>query len=192
MIYYEITMQHSRESFELLSQMQYNLFCKTNRIVRSVLTIAAVLFGLMHTSEWWGILIIAYGCYLGTSTYSSANHTAHKLSDQVEKSGLGYPKSRFRFEEKELIISPIPDQRDKRTSLSYPELQGLGEDLNYFYLFRDSFGGYMIPKEALGNKTDRFRDFLEEHTGLRVQSRTAPIIRLLRYLCRTKDQGKAV
>lgn len=189
MIYYEITMQHSRESFELLAQMQYNLFCKTNRIVRSVLTIAAILFGLMHASEWWGILIIAYGCYLGTSTYSSANHTAHKLSEQVEKSGLGYPKSQFRFEADQVIIAPLPDQKDKRTVMSYSDVQGLGEDLNYFYLFRDPFGGYMIPKDALGEKTDRFRDFLEEHTGLHVQSRTAPIIRLLRYLCRKKTEA---
>lgn len=186
MTYYEITMQHSRESFELLSRMQYNLFCKTNRIIRSVLVIAAVLFGLMHSSEWWGILIIAYGCYLGTSTYSSANHTAHKLSEQVEKSGLGYPKSRFRFETDQLIICSVPDSKDKRISMAYSDFCGLGEDLNYFYLFRDRFGGYMIPKEALGDNADRFRDFVEEHCGRRFQSQTAPIVRLLRRIFRNK------
>lgn len=186
MTYYEITMQHSRESFELLSRMQYNLFCKTNRILRSVLVIAAVLFGLMNSSEWWGILAIAYGCYLGTSTYSSSNHTAHKLSDQVEKSGLGYPKSRFRFEADRLIICSVPDNKEKRSSIPYKDFCGLGEDLKYFYLFRDRYGGYMIPKEALGDREDEFRDFLEERSELRIQSQTAPIVRLLRRIFRNK------
>lgn len=186
MIYYEVSMQHSRESFELLSRMQYNLFCKTNRVVRSLISIAAVLFGLMNSSEWWGILVIAYGCYLGTSTYSSSNHTAHKLAEQVEKSGLGYPQSRFLFYQDKVIITPFPDNKANRTAMSYDDFCGLGEDVQYFYLFRDRFGGYMIPKEPLGEKTDDFRDFIEEHTNQRFQSRTAPVIRVLRRLFRNK------
>lgn len=186
MIYYEVSMQHSRESFELLSRMQYNLFCKTNRVVRSLISIAAVLLGLMNFSEWWGILLIAYGWYLRSSTYSSSNHTAHKLADQVEKSGLGYPKSHFIFYQDKVIIAPIPEQKGERITMAYDSFRGLGEDLQYFYLFRDQFGGYMIPKEALGEETDEFRDFLEEHIKQRVQSRTAPVIRLLRRLFRNK------
>lgn len=186
MIHYEVSMQHSRETFELLSRMQYNLFCKTNRVIRSILFIAAVLFGLVNSSEWWGILAIAYGCYLATSTYSSSNHTAHKLADQVEASGLGYPKSRFLFSQDQVTISPVPDNKEKRTVMSYQDFCGLGEDPQYFYLFRDRFGGYMIPKEALGEHADDFRDFIEKHTNRRFQSRTAPVIRMLRRIFKNR------
>lgn len=182
---YEITMQHSLESFEALSRMQYDLFCFNNRIARSVLALAAILFGLFHFSAWWGILAVAYGCYLTTSTYSSPNHTARKLADQVEQSGLGFPASRFLFYKTEVVICPIPDSDAERTTLAYRDIRRLGEDMNYFYLFRDEYGGYMIPKEALKDKTDSFRSFLEEAASQRFRMRTAPVIKLIRSLQRT-------
>ena len=101
-------------------------------------------------------------------------------------SGLGYPKSRFLFSQDQVTLSPVPDNKEKRTVMSYQDFCGLGEDLQYFYLFRDRFGGYMIPKEALGEHADDFRDFIEEHTNRRFQSRTAPVIRMLRRIFKNR------
>ena len=181
---YEITMQHTRESFEALSRMQYDLFCSGNRIARNILSLAAILFGLFHFSAWWGILAVAYGCYLTTSTYSSPNHTARKLADQVEQSGLGFPASRFLFYRNEVVICPIPDSGADHSTLAYRDIRRLGEDTHYFYLFRDEYGGYMIPKEALKDKIDDFRSFLEEAASQRFRMRTAPVIKLIRKLQR--------
>lgn len=85
MIYYKIEMHHNEKTFESLSRMQYDLFCASNRITRTILSILFIAGGIINLSEWWGILLAAYGCYLTTSTYSSANHTAHKLRTDQKK-----------------------------------------------------------------------------------------------------------
>ena len=76
---FEIKMQHDEDTLEAMAHMQYDLFCKSNRIVRSLLSVGFILLGVVNHDTWWGILVIAYGCYLTTSTYASANHTARKL-----------------------------------------------------------------------------------------------------------------
>lgn len=182
MIYYKLDMEHSKESFEALAHMQYDLFCMSNRIGRSVISLAAIIGGILNSSHWWAILLIAYGCYMTTSTYSSPNHTAHKLTRQVEASGLGYPKSHLVFYGNEVVITPIPSADNGRTTLSYQDILRLGEDFQYFYFFRDRFGGYMVPKKTLGDKSDAFRSFMETATGQKFRSRTAPILRLFNYL----------
>ena len=94
---YQVEMQHTEKSFEALAHMQYDLFCMGNRVARSLLSLVLVILGVVNFSQWWGILITAYGCYLVTSTYSAANHTAHKLTKQLRDSGLDFPASRFLF-----------------------------------------------------------------------------------------------
>lgn len=182
MTHFKITMEHSKESFEALSHMQYDLFCTNNRIVRSIISIAAILCGLLSSSHWWAILLIAYGCYLTTSTYSAANHTAHKLLHQVETSGLGFPKSEFLFQDSEAVITPIPASQGEKFTLPYKDILRLAEDMQYFYLFRDKFGGYMIPKKELGNKADKFRAFMEQAAGQKFHARKAPLLRLIDFI----------
>ena len=70
MTYYHANMQHSEKTFEALAHTQYDLFCANNRITRTIISIAFIAAGILNLSEWWGILIAAYGCYLTTSTYS--------------------------------------------------------------------------------------------------------------------------
>ena len=76
MIYYQANMQHTEKTLEALSHTQYDLFCTNNRITRTILSVVFIAAGILNLSQWWGILLAAYGCYLTTSTYSSANHTA--------------------------------------------------------------------------------------------------------------------
>ena len=80
---FDITMKHTEESLESLAHMQYDLFCGSNRLVRTLLSAGIVLLGVLMHERWWSILAIAYGCYLTTSTYASANHTAHKIAGRL-------------------------------------------------------------------------------------------------------------
>ena len=59
--------------------------------------------------------------------------------------------------------------------------QGRG-DREYFYLFRDQYGGYMVPKDQLNGQIDQFRGFLEKASGKLVEARTAPWVKLIRYM----------
>lgn len=179
MINYEISMKHTEKTLESLSRMQYNLFCKGNKISRSIVSLISILFGIIHFSDWWGILLTAYGCYLTTSTYSSANHTAHKLTEQIKKSGMPFPASRYLFENQEMKIFSLPSNHLEST-LAYSDMLRLGEDYEYFYIFQNQVGGYMIPKSSFSDP-DKFRQFLETKTGKTFSSKTAPILRLIRY-----------
>lgn len=179
MISFEATMQHSEQSFEKLSRMQYDLFCKSNRMVRTALFLGFVLLGLAFSESWWGILSIAYGCYLLTSTYASANHTARKLAKQIQESGMEFPGSRFCFTEEGLEIHDLKEEDGEPQVLPYSGILRLGEDWEYFYMFRDQYGGYMIPKAELGEREYDFRKFMREKTGMTFRMRTSPLAAMM-------------
>jgi len=178
---FQATIQHDDKTFESLAHMQYDLFCKSNRISRTILSVGAILLGIVNSEAWWGILVIAYGCYLSTSTYASANHTAHKLANQIRASGMDFPASRYEFTEEGMQIIALPEEKKQGKPLAYGEFLRLGEDHSYFYLFQNQYGGYMIPKSELESMDD-FRNFLEQQTGKTVQSRVPPVVKFLRKL----------
>ena len=49
--------------------------------------------------------------------------------------------------ENHLEVYSLP--KNTRDTLAYNEFEKLGEDRDYFYLFRDSYGGYMVPKKGI-------------------------------------------
>ena len=183
---FEVTMRHSEKTFEDLAHMQYDLFCKGNRVARSLLSVGVVVLGIMNYTSWWGILLVAYGCYLTTSTYSSANHTAHKLTKQIKASGMEFPASRYVFEDKAMKIIPLPEGSAGADSLPYSGILRLGEDLNHYYLFISQAGGYMVPKAELGERQADFRAFIEGKTGQSFRSRLAPVFKIARRFSRKK------
>ena len=44
--------------------MQYDLFCTGNRIGRTAVAAGLFVFGALNYTQWWGLLLIAYGSYL--------------------------------------------------------------------------------------------------------------------------------
>lgn len=190
-LFYEVEMQHTEESFKALAHMQYDLFCRKDRVMRTIISLALMVVGVVYFSEWWGILLVAYGCYLTTSTYTSANRTAHKLTEQLKSGGQPFPASRFVFGREKMEILRLPELV-KDGALAYCDIRRLGADGGYFYIFRDEYGGYMIPKAALGEKVEEFRDFLEEKTGQTVCVSKIPIVRLINWIQRRKKKHMSV
>ena len=87
------------------------------------------------------------------------------------------------------IIS-LPEEKPLGKPLAYVDIFRLGEDREYFYVFRDRYGGYMLPKAALGEREEAFRNFLEEKTDQTFQGRSAPVVRLLRRMKRMRRRKK--
>lgn len=179
---YQMEMHHTEATFTALAHMQYDLFCTGNRVARTALSAVLILAGVVNFSSWWGVLLVAYACYLTTSTYSAPNHTARKLTRQLQQAGMPFPASRYRFTGRELEIHPLTGEEREVARLAYADVCRLGEDGAYFYLFRDPYGGYMVPKQALEDQIDSFRDFIQRKTGLAFRARTAPWLRLVRWL----------
>lgn len=186
---FEVEMQHTEESLQALSHMQYDLFCTKNRIVRTALSLGFVVLGVVYFSHWWGVLAIAYGCYLTTSTYASANHTAHKIAGQLKESGMPFPHSRYLFGKEAIRIISLPGD-EELDPLPYSQVCGLGEDNQNFYIFRDRYGGYVLPKEKLADREDAFRSFVEGKTGKFFRRRRqAPIRRLMQWMKKRENEA---
>lgn len=186
---FEVEMQHTEESLQALSHMQYDLFCTKNRIVRTALSLGFVVLGVVYFSHWWGVLAIAYGCYLTTSTYASANHTAHKIAGQLKESGMPFPHSRYLFGKEAIRIISLPGD-EELDPLPYSQVCGLGEDNRNFYIFRDRYGGYVLPKEKLADREEAFRSFVEGKTGKFFRRRRqAPIRRLIQWMKKRENEA---
>jgi len=180
---YRVTMQHSEKTFELLSRKQYDLFCRSNRMMRMLIMAVCVYLGITNFEQWWGILLTAYGCYMLTSTYSQPNHTAHKLAKQIRERGMPFPAAEYVFRKNYMEIIVLPVKEDEENEhLKYNELEKIAEDGDYFYLFRNRYGGYMVPKNQLQGQVDLFRDFLETQTGQFCEINTAPWVKLIRWM----------
>ena len=48
---FQATIQHDDKTFESLAHMQYDLFCKSNRVSRTILSIAAILLGCFNIMQ---------------------------------------------------------------------------------------------------------------------------------------------
>jgi len=178
MIHYSVLMEHNEESLQDLAHMQYDLFCQSNRIGRSVLSFGALIAGVINYTKWWGILLIFYGSYIGSSKYAAANHTARKLVKQLKAAEMPFPASNYVFRDHEMEIITLPERKTFGT-LKYAQVSRMGENADHFFLFRDQYGGYMIPKEELGDNVDAFRTFVEKKTRQTFRARKAPMVRLM-------------
>lgn len=185
---FTVKMKHSEQSLTALAHMQYDLFCQRNRFVRTIVAAAAVVAGVYLAPRSWAYyLLVAYGCYLLTSTYASANHTASKTVAAIKASGMDFPSSRYEFEENKMRVFALPDN-EELSSLSYSAVRELGSDMKYYYIFRDEVGGYMIPYTQLGDRRDEFHKFIEKKTGKSFRTRRAPVSRLIESISRRNDE----
>lgn len=81
-------------------------------------------------------------------------------------------------------------EREELDPLPYSKVVQLGEDMKAYYLFRDQFGGYMIPKSELGNREEDFRKALQERTGKKFIRRLTPIRRLRMWMENRNSEPK--
>ena len=178
----EVKMRHDRKTLIALAHMQYDLFCGRNRAARSFLSLVLIVLAILYGGgSVWSLLIIGYGCYLMTSTYAASNRTAHKIADQLEAEGKPLPASRYVFEKNKMRIFNLADGEELE-ALPYHEVLRIGEDMGAYYLFRNEYGGYRIPKEQLGEREDAFRRFIQDKTGKLIMRRVTPLNRLRQWL----------
>ena len=179
---FEVEMRHDRASLTALSHMQYDLFCQRNRMARGFLSLTLIVIAILYGGgSWWSLLIIAYACYLTTSTYASSNRTARRIADQLEQAGQPLPASRYIFEKNKMRIVDL-NSGDELDPVAYGDIFGLGEDRDALYLFRSQYGGYRIPKEALGEREEAFRRFIQNKTGQLFIRRLTPLNRVRNWL----------
>lgn len=201
---FTIRMQHTEETLTALSKMQYALFCGANRTARTIISLVLLLLGIRYMNSWWGMLVIAYGGFLLVSTRYAATRPARKMIEQLKSGNLPLPASTYSFYRAGLVVTPLDADHPKDPAvydvddgdgygdsvkgvplgeneqyLPYSQVYKLGEDGENFYLFRDQYGGFVVPKEKLGSREQEFRDFVEQHCDQTFRSGSSPVQRLM-------------
>lgn len=184
---FESTIKHTEESLTGLAHMQYDLFCATDRNVKTLISICLFAVGALNVSKWWGLLLIAYGSYLFSSKYAAANRTARQIFQQLKQADGGFPSSKYIFEENKMRVITLPNNSELEP-LPYSKVEGLGEDFDNFYIFRNRYGGYVIPKSELGEDKDEFKSFIETKTGKIFRNRHSRFVGLRQWLRKRENE----
>ncbi len=180
MINYQATMTHDENTFKLLARKRYDLFHKGNLVGRTIISGGALVLGVMNFETWWGVVLIVYSSYMTSSKYASADHIAKKMVKGIKEAGLEFPTSRYLFRDNAMEVIGMPENVSLGDPVMYDEIQRIAEDAEYFYIFPNAAGGYMMPKAQLGKQEDDFRRFLEEKTKKPFEIKTIPLIRFIR------------
>lgn len=131
--------------------------------------------------------MLLYGAYLLLSKYMQADYTSRKLVKTIEESGKPFPKSRYDFFNDRMEVYRLDDESNSLIdTLYYKDAKGIYDDFVNYYIFRDNFGGYVIPKVSLKDKEDEFREFIEKRTYKEMKSKLPPVVRLIRKITRNK------
>ena len=102
---------------------------------------------------------------------------------------MPFPHSRYLFGKEAIRIISLPGD-EELDPLPYSQVCGLGEDNRNFYIFRDRYGGYVLPKEKLADREDAFRSFVEGKTGKFFRRRRqAPIRRLMQWMKKRENEA---
>lgn len=202
---FKLRMQHTEETLTALSRMQYALFCGANRTARTVISLALLLLGIRYMERWWGMLVIAYGGFLLVSTRQAATRPARKMIEQMKAGNVPMPASTYSFYRAGLVVTPLDLEKpaeapvydvdegedygskpvqgvalgENEQFLPYSKVYRLGEDSESFYIFRDQYGGYAVPKQLLGEREEEFKSFIEQHCDQTFRSGSSPVQRLM-------------
>ena len=87
----------------------------------------------------------------------------------------------------EITFHPEKEDEEKLAPVGYGDLIKLGEDMNYFYLFPNSTGGYCVPKAELGENAKCFSQFIEQKTEKKFYWRRATPLQRLRDWLRARN-----
>ena len=102
---------------------------------------------------------------------------------------MPFPHSKYLFGKESIRVLCLPGG-EELDPLPYAKICGLGEDHDNFYIFRDQYGGYVIPKSQLSDKEDAFRSFVEDRAGKYFRRRRqAPIRRLMQWIKRRENES---
>ena len=142
-------MQHSAETIQRLSKMQYDTFQMGKKIAQITCGIILIYLGFTMSSS----LPVAI---LFTGTNMPAKHRADKV---IKAMNGKYPKTSYIFMDNAFEICA-----DEHATIRYSDLIHLGEDTGYLYLYISRTAAYMIDKSTISS-LEEVMDRIANATG---------------------------
>ncbi len=150
-------MAHNKDTIMRLSVTQYNCFQFKGKIIRVVIAVALIAYGLYADQTMiTPIVCLILGCLLIANVNLRARVRANKVIEHLKGN---YPKSAYSFTAK-----GFSDEKDGKI-IPYDQIIKLVEDREYFYLYISEESAYMVDKSTVsGGSVDEFKDYLSRRT----------------------------
>ena len=159
---YTAEIQHSKETFQRLAKTQHNEYGLVFKVAMMVVGTVSLLIAVStRVDNTFSILLLLMGGLAFSGLNMPAQRNAEKLISMADGN---FPHTKYSFLEKEIKIT----SDESTISLEYTQIYDLLEDNNYFFLFLNSYAGYMIPKNSIHPANlEHFTSSLEERIGLK-------------------------
>lgn len=160
MAVFKAEMKHDASTITRLMTTRYNTFHYGKKLIRMVIAIALILYGLyMDSSMLTPMICLFIGCVM----IANLNIGPRMLAKQVIKQmGNQFPHSHYVFNASEFKF------HEEAEAVPYGKLIRLIEERQYFYLYVSEDSGYMVDKATItGSDVNGFKQFLTEKTGLK-------------------------
>lgn len=183
MKYYEGRIEHNKDTIRRLFKAEYDTYEMRKVIFRFAAGAVLVITGLIGRLPVFaqGILLMV-GCWLIVSRDFPSKCRADRTLEN-RKTALPTMVSRFYGEHIEL-------DGEGHMKLSYDKVQYLVEEKGYYFLFFGRDSACMIDGKTLKpDSADKFREFVEEKTGLEWKETTSWLNMSLMDLIHTLKRG---
>lgn len=160
MLRYTAKMQHNEDTIRRLVETQYGTFQFGKKLLRLVLAVGMIAFGVFGSSELVSPTVcLIFGCILLTGLNTRARYNAKKICTQMKGD---YPKSDYSFDDKDFRFY------DKGEPIPYSNLIRLVEDKEYMYLYISRESAYMVEKASVSDDgAEGLKALLEKASGLK-------------------------
>lgn len=158
---YTARIQQSKETIRRYSEVQYNVFHTSAKLMGLAISVALVLLGAFAVkAEVLSLVLIFLGCVLFTNLNAPANFTANRVIALFQGK---FPELHYTFSPSGMLIE------GRTPEVSYSDFIRLVEDEEYLYLFQSPQYGSMIRKDTVSGEDDLygFMNFLSEKTRLK-------------------------
>ena len=157
---YRAKMNHSADTIKKLIQTGYDVFLFKRKLLNAVIAFGLIIYGLYADKSMftpWVALFV--GCVMLPNLNAIPKQQAKEVLQQM---GNHYPKSDYRFYEKEFSFN------EKEGAIPYKRLIRLIEDNQYLYLYVAEQSGYMVDKGTVtGGSVSELKTYLEIETGMK-------------------------
>lgn len=175
---FSASIQHSKNTFYRLANVQYSTFCIGQILVWMVCAGVCLFVAISNSQNVVLFCIFMFSaCWLVTAIKMPANRKAEKLANLCKEK---FPRTEYFFEEDGITVKSVEDS----ISLEYKRVFAFLEDAEYYYLFLNRYSGYMVSKDSISPAECKvFREFLEKKTGRHCMRPTSIFNLNIRRLC---------
>lgn len=142
---YTARMKHTADTITKLVLMQYNTFQVAKKVIRIVIAVGLIVYGVMSFSSGMITPLIAFffGSVLISGTDVRAKYNAKKIIKQMNGR---FPSSEYTFTE-----TGFKDA-EKSAEIPYGKLIKLIDDKEYLYLYISTQSAYMVDSSTVTGK----------------------------------------